>query len=155
MGFLERGTETKSPAQLAETASKYFIKASIDRPASVTAQAATIALLAIENQDYLPSLREALLKDPHRIQRIATLAEQRHRKNLNGPASLTTDEVTKIIREDFFRASEMIILLPAEKIRHLAGAQYFHEKEKGDSAMDREARMNEVFYKMVARPPQA
>ena len=95
-----------------------------------------------------------MLRDETRIERITSLAEKRHRKNLKGPASLTIDEVTKIIREDFFRASEMIILLPTEKIRQLAGAQYFQEKEKGGSAMEIEARMNELFYKMVARPPQ-
>jgi hypothetical protein len=154
MSFPERGTETPTSKQLAETASRYFIRASKDRPASVIAQAATIAFLAVDNGAYLPNLREALLKDSQQIERIRKLAEAKHRKTPNGPLPITREDIEHVIRVDFSFAINMIDILGIDDIRYLAGERYFQEKENGGSAEEREFRMRETFFRMIAVPPQ-
>lgn len=103
--IVSTGSETQKRS-LARIAQEYFIQASMDYPASVPAQAVSIALAARKSGHDVEELFRALITDTNRLLEIQHAAEKMHgQKGKPFVPSLT--HVRKVIINDFDEASKL------------------------------------------------
>lgn len=104
--WVERKAES-----LSEIAAGYFRKVSAKYPASVTAQAAAIAMMCQDSGHKPKELEMALLRDGEQLQEIADLANKLHgARNPDAPTDITSDRVSEIVASDFRKAARWVDL---------------------------------------------
>ena len=109
VGFVPQPTE-ETRIDHASIAYGYFIRASIECPASITAQAAKIALWC-KRSGYTPwNLGLALSTDAAKIEKLVEVAKSAHEVRGRKFEEPKIEDVARIIGSDFFIADSMMIL---------------------------------------------
>lgn len=95
---------------LAETARHFFVKASSECPASITAQGALIASYCKKEGLQPVVLHQELLRDPDSLPFLKMIAERAHQSRGKGPSVVKQDFLREVIASGFKRADEYMIL---------------------------------------------
>ncbi len=125
--------EIETPQDLARTAYQYFITASINCPASVSAQGARIAQLARASHHRPEALKLALLGDSRRLKEIQCVASRMHGGSERAPKSVTLEKVKSIVELDFGTAQDLSIALEDQTLVEICTEiypYYARQKEK-------------------------
>jgi|GEM_PF-6470153 len=100
-----------SEQALIKTASRFFVRASAEYPASVTFQGTCIATMSAKEHLNPESLRDALLNDKDQLRKIIETATSVHKKQGVG-LSVSMGQVRGIINHDFPLATTMMKVSP-------------------------------------------
>lgn len=113
-----------SRQQLAKRASAEFVKVSMERPASIPAQAALLAMRSRDAEPYtpLPLLKYSLLSNKSNIMKLVGAATSAHRRLGEAP-QVTWSSMRYIITADFDLAHDMQIL-PYDELVDISTRQY-------------------------------
>jgi hypothetical protein len=126
------GEEVQVGPSLAETASSYFIKASVKCPAAPVGQGAFIALSCKDENQDPAELKHALISDDSALRKIAEAANRSHNAHPDtlSPQRVNRSLITNVLDRDFLIA-ETLMPLPQEELGQLCGEKY--EEYKAES----------------------
>ncbi len=97
---------------------RFFVKASMEYPASFSHQAATIALICREypNAPSPAKLLRAILSDKTQIEKLANVANAVHTRSNKAPRVVSKGSVENVLQKDFDLAEEMRVV-PIKDLR--------------------------------------
>lgn len=108
---------------LGRVAMGYFLDASYRVPGSVVAQGAYVAREARVNNHSVRSLKDALIHDRVRMEKIRLIAEDLHRGSATAPSSIGSAKTWEVVNGVFDQAVDLRYL-SVPNLEHLYGPLY-------------------------------